>query len=69
VQGYENELAVLSAVCRLMAREISGQPAVRKFIRDEYRKVVTVSTTPTEKGKRELTVFHPLFRVKRVVNK
>lgn len=47
-----------------MAQELAAQPYLRQFVREEYKKYAYLSTIPTEKGKKELNIFHPLYRTK-----
>ena len=61
---YSEEFRVLHTVCMLMKAELAGTPGFRAFIRREYRALMRVVTTPTERGKQVLDVFHPAYRVK-----
>lgn len=47
-----------------MKTEITAMPAIRKYVRDEYEKYVSIYTEPTPKGKGILDIFHPFYRVK-----
>ena len=61
---YSEEFRVLHTVCMLMKGELAGTAGFRAFIRREYRALMRVITTPTERGKQVLDVFHPAYRVK-----
>ena len=63
---FSEELTVLVAACNFLSFELGAQPELRKYLRERYMDLVTVSTVPTEKGNRELDVFHRSFRVKRL---
>ena len=45
---------------------LSSHPYIAKLIYETYIKIVTISTTPTEKGKIILNSSHPSFRCKRI---
>ena len=63
---YSDELNVLLAACNFLAAQLAAQPEIRCYLRERYFEMVTVSTIPTEKGSRELDVFHRSYRVKRL---
>jgi len=48
----------------MMRQDLHSMPSIRRDVRDEYLKRAKVFTTPTEKGKIMLDIFHPLYRTK-----
>jgi hypothetical protein len=67
--GYEQEIALLTHVCRFLASEIANYPYIKSFARKFFNQFVTVTTTPTEEGKKELEALHSSYRVKRLFKK
>ncbi|CAG9322903.1 unnamed protein product [Blepharisma stoltei] len=65
---FSEEIQVITNACNLMQAELSNFPAFRSFIREEYKKHVKIYTSPTEKGKTVLDVFHPFYGVKNLAN-
>ena len=61
---FPEEFRVLHNVCMLMKSELAATPGFRSFVRREYRALMRILTTPTDKGKQVLDVFHPAYRVK-----
>lgn len=61
---YTEEIQVINNACALMRAELCGFPIYRHFIREEYKKFVRIYTSPTDKGKTILDVFHPFYKVK-----
>ena len=61
---YPEESAVLQALRSYMKLELEAQPIFRSFVRAKYAYYVRVYTSPTDKGKTELDVFHPFYRTK-----
>lgn len=61
---YSEEIQVISNACNLMQAELVSYPDFRAIIRAEYKNHVKIYTSPTEKGKTVLDVFHPYYRVK-----
>jgi hypothetical protein len=59
-------LEVLVSACSFIADELATHPVVRKCVFDRYMQGVKISTRPTEKGEKELDVFHPSYRCKRL---
>lgn len=55
--------------CRFLALELFSFPFIRNYARISFKDNCTISTEPTEEGKKELDAFHPSFRVKRIKNK
>ncbi len=59
-------LNVLVGACSLLANELSATPQLRRELWQRYFDNVTISTKPTKKGEREVDVFNPSYRVKRL---
>lgn len=49
-----------------IADEIAAHPAIRKCVLEKYMQGVKISTKPTEKGEKELDMFHSSYRTKRL---
>jgi len=64
-----DEQHVLTALIKYAAEELASHPEIRKTIREYYQQYAVVSTEPTSKGLSELDVFHPSYRVKRIVKR
>jgi transcription elongation factor SPT6 len=64
---YTEEIHVISAACELMKSELAALPSIRSYIRDLYLKYARICTSPNEKGRTILDVFHPYYRVKNLV--
>lgn len=45
---------------------MGAQPYVRSVMKNHFYKDAHLTTKPTEKGNKELDVFHPSYRVKRI---
>lgn len=58
------ETAVLIALKNYIKAELTAQPIFRSFVRSKYAYYVRVYTSPTEKGKADLDIFHPFYRTK-----
>jgi len=59
-------LDVLVRACSFVADEIAVHPVIRKCVTEKYMQGIKLSTKPTEKGEKELDVFHPSYRTKRL---
>ena len=57
---------VMDNICNIMAKEMMSHPYIKEYIYDHLRNNCYVSTTPTEDGNKQLDVFNPSFRVKRI---
>lgn len=66
---FDQEIKVMTAGCKFLAFELFSFPFIRSYARICFKAQCTISTEPTEEGKKELDVFHPSFRVKRLKNK
>jgi transcription elongation factor SPT6 len=66
---FDLEIKVMTAGCKFLALELFSFPFIRNYARISFKTQCTISTDPTEEGKKELDAFHPSFRVKRVRNK
>ena len=64
---FPEELQVINAACNLMKSELAALTSIRSHIRDLYIKYARISTSPTDKGRLVLDVFHPFYRVKNLV--
>ena len=53
-------------MCNLMAKEMLCHPFIKEYAYDYLRHNCYVSTEPTEEGNKQLDVFNPNFRTKRV---
>ena len=53
-------------VCNLFAKEMICHPYIKEFVYDYLRSICYVSTEPTEEGKKQLDVFHPSYKTKRI---
>jgi transcription elongation factor SPT6 len=66
---YEKEEDVLKTVCKYLAYEMFSHPYLRAFARAYFRNTCVLTTEPTEEGRKEIDVFHPSYRVKRINKK
>lgn len=66
---FRDEQAFLRAVRVVVSTELSREPSVRSFVRDSYKRLATVSTRPTAKGKAIISPFHELFGLHYLDNK
>eukprot|EP00698_Gefionella_okellyi_P002106 TRINITY_DN1197_c0_g1_i1.p1 TRINITY_DN1197_c0_g1~~TRINITY_DN1197_c0_g1_i1.p1 ORF type:complete len:1477 (+),score=316.59 TRINITY_DN1197_c0_g1_i1:41-4471(+) len=64
-----NTEAVLKAARFVLARDIVAHPYVRKFVREYFYEHAELNTLPTEKGSREIDVFHMYREVKQLADK
>jgi len=62
-------LDVLKEMCLFAAAELQSQPEIRRALKKHIYDNGILQTQPTEKGKKELDVFHPSYRVKRLNKK
>lgn len=60
---------VINDMCAYTVIELSSQPDIRRGLKKHIYDNAFVTTEPTEKGKKELDVFHPSYRTKRVNKK
>lgn len=51
---------------RFASEELGAEPYLRTILKDLYTKNGTLSTAPTEKGKKDLDVFHPSYKIKQI---
>lgn len=66
---FDQEIKVMTAGCKFLALELFSFPFIRNYARICFKAQCTISTDPTEEGKKELDASHPSFRVKRFRNK
>lgn len=59
-------LDVIKEMCTYSAIELQSSPEIRKSFKQHIYKYGVIQTEPTEKGKKELDIFHPCYRVKRL---
>ena len=62
-------LDVLKEMCLFAAAELQSQPDIRRGLKKHIYDNGVLQTQPTDKGKKELDVFHPSYRVKRLNKK
>ena len=60
------ESQFMENICNLIGKEMINHPYIKEFAYEYLRNNCYVSTNPTEEGKKQLDVFHPSFRTKRV---
>lgn len=65
----EAPYVVINDMCAYTAIELSSQPDIRRGLKKHIYEYGYIMTEPTEKGKKELDVFHPSYRTKRVNKK
>ena len=53
-------------VCNLFAKEMMCHPYIKEYVYEYLRNSCYVSTEPTEEGEKQLDVFHPSYRTKRI---
>ena len=58
---FSSEQQVINAARIVIGTELSMEPSVRSAARAMYKRVVTVSTRPTTKGRSVITPFHEYF--------
>ena len=61
-----SEAKVMENICNLIGKEMINHPYIKEFVYEYLRNNCFVSTNPTEEGKKQLDVFHPSFRTKRI---
>jgi len=66
---FQSEDQILKAISKFLAKGLSAHPDIRNFVKKLIFKKGLVSTEPSEKGEKELDVFSPFFKVKRLVDK
>ena len=66
---YDQELKIMEMALKFLAQEMASHPFIRQYVYNYFRANCLLSTEPTELGKKELDVFNPLFKTKRIVKK
>lgn len=66
---FDQEIKVMTAGCKFLALELFSFPFIRNYARNSFKSQCSISTEPTDEGKKELDAFNPSFRVKRLRNK
>jgi hypothetical protein len=56
----------LTQVCQFAAEELAAEPYLRSLIKKEIEDKGYITTEPTDKGKKDIDVFHPSYRVKHI---
>ena len=64
-----SETQFMENICNLIGKEMINHPYIKDYVYEYLRNNCFVSTTPTEEGKKQLDVFHPSFRTKRIKEK
>lgn len=59
-------MKVLSGGCDFASIELAAQPYIRQSFKNHFYEYGSLTTTPTDKGNKDLDVFHPSYRVKRI---
>ena len=62
-------MQVIKDMCTYTALELSSEPDIRRGLKKHIYEFGVIKTEPTEKGMKDLDVFHPSYRVKRVSKK
>jgi hypothetical protein len=62
----ENPLNVIKEMCVYTATQLASEPDIRRGLKKHIYEFGYIKTEPTDKGLKELDVFHPSYRVKRV---
>jgi len=62
----QNPLTVIKEMCSYTATELASEPDIRRGLKQHIYENGWIRTEPTWKGKKELDVFHPCYRVKHV---
>lgn len=66
---YSQEILVLTNVCRYLSAEIANHPYIKSYVRKFFNQYATLTTNPTDEGKKELEALHSSYRVKRIIKK
>ena len=61
-----SQTKVMDNLCYLIGKEMINHPYIKEFVYEYFRNNCYVYTNPTEEGKKQLDVFHPSFRTKRI---
>ena len=69
VQMIQIPVDTLTALCDFMALELYYHPIIRKQLKKMYCDRVSVYTDPTEKGKKDISVYNFYYPVKRIRGK
>ena len=64
-----SDVQLMENICNLIGKEMTNHPYIKNFVYEYLRNNCYVSTNPTEEGKKQLDVFHPSFRTKRIKEK
>ena len=61
-----SDTKIMENLTYLIAKEMITHPYIKEFVYEYFRNNCYVNTNPTEEGKKQLDVFHPSFRTKRI---
>ena len=59
---------MLTGAWYFLSEHLANHPMIRRDLREKYKALVTISTYPTEKGNRQIDIYNPLYKVKRLNN-
>jgi len=62
----QQPLQVIKDMCTYAAMELSCEPDIRRGLKKHIYQYGVLKTQPTDKGRKELDVFHQNYRVKNV---
>lgn len=65
----QEPLEIIKDMCVYTAIELQSQPDIRRGFKKHVHDYGIIVSEPTEKGLKELDIFHPSYRVKRVSKK
>ena len=57
---------IMDNICYLISKEMMCHPYIKQYVYDYLRNCCYVTTNPTELGEKQLDLFHPSFRTKRI---
>lgn len=69
IQMINAPVETLTTLCYYAAQELFYHPIIRRQLKKLYNEKVSIYTEPTEKGKKEITVYNFYYPVKRIRNK
>ena len=62
----ENQSNIMNKIINLISKEMISHPYIKEYVYKYLRDYCFVWTTPTEEGNKQLDIFHPSFRIKRI---
>ena len=63
---YKTPVQILQATIKFASIQMAVEPYLRSLLKQHFYNTGCLSTEPTETGAKELDVFHPSYRVKRI---